>query len=51
VRLVCGDVFDAGADAAAADVVTLFLLPEGLAALTPMVRALQRAREAAWCLR
>jgi hypothetical protein len=37
-RLVCGDCRDAGGDCAAADVVTLFLLPEGIAALTPMVR-------------
>ena len=38
-RVVCGDCRDAAADTAAADVVTLFLLPEGLDALTPMVRA------------
>ena len=38
-RVVCGDCRDAAADAAAADVVMLFLLPEGLDALTPMVRA------------
>jgi predicted RNA methylase len=37
-RLVCGDCRDAGDDCSNADVVTLFLLPEGIAALTPMVR-------------
>lgn len=37
-RVVCGDCRDAGGDVAAADVVTLFLLPEGLEALSPMVR-------------
>ena len=42
-RVRCGDCRDAAEDAAAADVVTLFLLPEGLDALTPVVRAI-----AAW---
>jgi protein-L-isoaspartate O-methyltransferase len=37
-RVVCGDCRDAERDVAAADVVTLFLLPEGLEALSPMVR-------------
>ena len=37
-RVVCGDARHAAADVAATDVVLLFLLPEGLAALAPMVR-------------
>ena len=37
--LVCGDAREATADVAAADVTTLFLLPEGIAAITPMARS------------
>ena len=50
-RVVCGDCRDAGDDAAAADVITLFLLPEGLAALSPMVRTPDdgTAQPLCWC--
>ena len=44
--VVCGDCRDAAADAAAADVVMLFVLPEGLDVLTPMVRAHAEAHAA-----
>ena len=50
-RVVCGDCRDAAADVAAADVLTLFLLPEGLDALTPMVRVRSPAARALLALR